>query len=259
MIDSHCHLADEAFVADASEVIRRAQDVGLRGALCILDASSEQEQGRARHVTTLWPALRMAVGVHPHHAARCADRPVRAAELVREGIGRQPTARAVGEIGLDYHYDFAPREVQQAVFRVQIQLARELDLPIVIHTRDADADTTRILREESAGVVRGVFHCFTADARLAAAALDLGFHVSFSGIVTFPGAGALREVAKHVPADRYLVETDSPYLAPPPHRGKRNEPALVTRVVEVLATVRATSPAAVAAETTANFEALFRP
>ena len=164
---------------------------------------------------------------------------------------------AWGEIGLDYHYDFAPRDVQKEVFRRQLRLARDRDLPVVIHTREADDDTVDILREESHGTLRGVFHCFTGDAKLARHALDLGFHVSFSGIVTFRRADEIREVAKLVPSDRLLAETDAPYLAPIPHRGKRNEPAWVSRVVEVLAETRQESVAAVTDATSASFAALF--
>ncbi|MGH9161411.1 MAG: TatD family hydrolase [Vicinamibacteraceae bacterium] len=259
MIDSHCHLADDVFAADVEGVIQRAHGAGVTRALCILEAGNGDEAARVPRLSALWPSLRFSVGIHPHHAGTYGRDVERVESTVRAALGAHDASRALGEIGLDYHYDFAPRDVQQAVFRTQVQLARELDLPVVIHTREADEDTARILREERQGDLRGVFHCFTGDARLAASALDLGFFLSFSGIVTFPRAAGLREVAKQVPRDRYLVETDSPYLAPPPHRGTRNEPALVARVVEVLAGVRETSREAVAAETTANFEALFRP
>ncbi|MPZ19587.1 MAG: YchF/TatD family DNA exonuclease [Luteitalea sp.] len=259
LIDSHSHLADDVFAADVEGVIQRAQAAGVTRTLCILEAGNRDEAARVARLRALWPAVRFSAGIHPHHAGPYGSDPARVTSTVSAALRTNEAARALGEIGLDYHYDFAPREVQHAVFRTQIQLAQELDLPVVIHTREADADTTRILGEENRGALRGVFHCFTGDGRLAAAALDLGFYLSFSGIVTFPRADGLREVAKQVPRDRYLVETDSPYLAPPPHRGQRNEPALVARVVEVLATVRETSPEVVAAETTANFEELFRP
>ena len=163
----------------------------------------------------------------------------------------------MGEIGLDYHYDFAPKDVQQEVFRRQVRFARERDLPVVIHTREADDDTVNILREEGKGTIRGVFHCFTGNATLARQALDLGFYVSFSGIVTFRRADEIREAAKLVPADRLLAETDSPYLAPMPHRGKRNEPAWVARVVEVLAETRQESLAEVTAATSTSYASLF--
>lgn len=259
MIDSHCHLADDVFDGDLAEVIGRARGGGVRGALCVLDATSDDEQIRAMRIAELWPAVRFAIGVHPHQAGHGAEDPEAAARLVERALNRQPLARAIGEIGLDYHYDVAPRPVQEAVFRQQVRLARASNWPIVIHTREADADTIRVLEEEGGGVVRGVFHCFTGDQTLADAALALGFSLSFSGIVAFPRAGALRDIARRVPADRYLVETDSPFLAPPPHRGKRNEPAWVASVVDVLADVRDEPAEAVAARSAANFEALFAP
>jgi TatD DNase family protein len=163
----------------------------------------------------------------------------------------------VGEIGLDYHYDFAPREVQREVFRRQIRVATQMGYPIVIHTREADEDTLAILAETDA--VSGVLHCFTGDAALATQVVALGLHVSFSGIVTFKAAASVREAAAVVPDDRLLVETDAPYLAPVPHRGKRNEPAWVDHVAEVLAEVRGVTPAALRAGTAAAFEALFGP
>jgi TatD DNase family protein len=255
MIDSHCHLADEVFAADLDAVVRRAQDAGVEAALCILDAGSPEELARASVAEAAWPAVRIAAGVHPHHAGRFADAED-AVRVVTSAIDARARLCAVGEIGLDYHYDFAPRAVQQAVFAAQVELAGARDLPIVIHTREADADTLAILREASKRP-RGVFHCFTGDAALARAALDLGFHLSFSGIATFPKGQSLRDIAATAPGDRLLIETDSPYLAPPPHRGKRNEPAWVARVLDVLATVRGTSPEALAAQTTANFRALF--
>ena len=178
---------------------------------------------------------------------------------MRQQIARTPAARAVGEIGLDYHYDFAPKDVQQQVFRAQVRLARELDLPVVIHTREADDDTVAILAEEGAGKLRGVLHCFTGGPSLARAGLDLGFYISWSGILTFPRSAELRETAKGVPLDRALIETDSPFLAPPPHRGKRNEPAHVARVAETLAELLGIPVIEVRTRTAANFHALFRP
>jgi TatD DNase family protein len=259
VIDSHCHLADEVFATDLDAVIARAKDAGLERAMTILAAGDEKEAAQAGRVVSLWPECRLAVGVHPHAAKTFADRPDSAADLVREQLGKTPAARAIGEIGLDYHYDFAPPEVQQQVFRAQVALARELGLPVVIHTREADDDTVRILRETGGGVVRGVLHCFTGGPALARAGLDLGFYISFSGIVTFPKAGDLRETAKGVPLDRVLIETDSPFLAPAPMRGKRNEPAHVARVAEAVAALHGIAPDDAARLTAANFHALFRP
>jgi len=259
VIDSHCHLADEAFAEDLDAVIDRARAAGIARALVILAGGDGAEAARAERVAARWPEVRLAVGVHPHSAAAFADDSDRAAAVVRRQFDGTGLARAVGEIGLDYHYDFAPRDVQQAVFRVQVRLARELDRPVVIHTREADDDTLTILRDEGEGAVRGVLHCFTGGAALAAAALELGFYLSVAGILTFPKAAALRDTVGRVPLDRVLTETDSPYLAPVPHRGGRNEPAYVAQVVAALAALHGMAPGEVAARTAANFDALFRP
>ncbi len=260
MIDSHCHLADEVFAPDLEAVVARARAAGLERALVILAAGDEKEAVQARRVDELWPDVRVAIGVHPHQAHQFTDAASRAADVVRGQFAATPSARAIGEIGLDYHYDFSPPAVQQAVFRAQVRLARELDRPVVIHTREADADTIAILREEAVGgVVRGVLHCFTGNAALAHAGLDLGLHVSLAGIITFPKAGDLRDTVRGVPLDRLLVETDSPFLAPVPHRGGRNEPAHVGLVAAALAAVHGVALADVAACTTANFHTLFRP
>ena len=257
MIDSHCHLADDAFVPDLAEVIERAKAAGLTSALCILDATNPEEANRFRQVTAFWPSARCATGIHPHQAGKFRERVDEVEQFVAGAIAGSPQSCAVGEIGLDYHYDFAPRGVQQEVFRRQVRLARKNDLPVVIHTREADDDTVSILREEGGGTVRGVFHCFTGDSTLARQALDLGFYVSFSGIVTFRRADEIREAARMVPADRLLAETDSPYLAPAPHRGKRNEPAWVARVLEVLAETRQESPDELTAATSSSYGSLF--
>ena len=259
MIDSHCHLADQTFAADLDQVIARARDAGVESALVVLEAGNPQEAAQAERVTGLWPEVRFSIGVHPHQAHQFAGDPDRAATLVREQFATTPAARAIGEIGLDYHYDFSPRDVQHAVFRAQIRLARELDRPVVIHTREADEDTLAILGEEGGGKVRGVLHCFTGNDALADAGLALGFFVSLAGIVTFPKAETLRRTARRVPLDRLLAETDSPFLAPVPYRGKRNEPAYVARVVAALAEMHQIPPGDLAARTTANFHTLFRP
>jgi TatD DNase family protein len=252
-------LADDAFVRDLDAVIERAKAAGLTHALCILAAENPSEADRARELARIWPALRFGIGLHPHQAGQFNGREADVAALVRRVIGSIPEARALGEIGLDYHYDFAPKNVQQEVFRVQIRLAIELDLPVIIHTREAEEDTLAILREETGGSVRGVLHCFTGTLALAEGALALGMHISFAGIVTFPKGANVRDVAALVPADRILCETDSPYLAPTPHRGKRNEPAWVVRVAEDLATLRGVRLEDLRRQTTANFGALFRP
>jgi TatD DNase family protein len=256
MIDSHCHLADEAFVADLDEAIARARAAGVSDALCILSAGDEAEAARARGVRARWGAVRFATGVHPHNAGQFAERP-EDSTVVTRAHAEAFAACGIGEIGLDYHYDYAPRDVQQAVFRAQLSLARDTRLPVIIHTREATDDTFAILKE--AGKVAGVFHCFTGDTAMARRAIDIGFYMSFAGIVTFPRAGDLRDAARLVPADRLLIETDSPYLAPVPHRGKRNEPAYVGRVLESLAAVRGEPPGALEEQVTRNFVRLFGP
>jgi TatD DNase family protein len=254
LIDTHCHLAGDEFVEDLDDVIARAGAAGVTAAVCILDAINVVERSRVADLRARWPALRFAAGVHPHHAARLSVADVQA--VVDEAL-TECAAVALGEIGLDYHYDFAPREVQQQVFAEQVRLAVERALPVIIHTREADADTLAVLDEAGAGQARGVFHCFTGDAALADAAVARGFFVSFSGIVTFPRAGELREVAARVPSDRWLVETDSPYLSPSPQRGGRNEPARVARVLETIAQVRGMSAELAAQQATSNAAVLF--
>jgi TatD DNase family protein len=259
VIDSHCHLADEKFRDDLAQVIDRAKAAGVVGALLILEGGNADESARAQRVEELWPAVRIAVGVHPHIAHAYAGDPARAAAVVEAALDRTPSVRAVGEIGLDYHYDFSPRDVQQDVFRAQLGLARERRLPVVIHTREAEDDTLALIRDEGGGALRGVLHCFTGTPALARGALDLGFYISFAGIVTFPRARELRETARSVPLERLLTETDSPFLAPVPHRGSRNEPAHVAAVVAALAADRGIDPAVLAARTTDNYRALFAP
>ena len=254
IVDSHCHIAGEEFAADLDAVSARARGAGVETALCILEAEDEAEMSRIEAVRRAWPGIRFATGIHPHHAGKFAGRIDAAVETVGAAIDRVH-ACGLGEIGLDYHYDFSPRDVQQEIFRAQIRLAAERGLPIIIHTREATEDTFRVLREE--GAARGVFHCFTGDAAMAKEALALGFHLSFAGILTFPKAGELREVARQTPRDRLLSETDAPYLAPVPHRGKRNEPAFVTRVVETLADLHGATPAEMAQLIATNFNDVF--
>jgi TatD DNase family protein len=259
MTDSHCHLAGEEFAGDLEAVVDRARAAGVSRALVILAAEDAAEMARVAAVLDAWPECRFAVGVHPHQARVFAGDPQAAAGAVAARLDALPEARAIGEIGLDYHYDFSPRDVQHEVFRAQIRLALERDLPAVIHTREAEEDTLRILGEEGRGRLRGVFHCFTGDPAAAARALATGFYLSIPGVMTFPKAESLRQAAAAAPAERLLVETDSPYLAPVPLRGKRNEPAYLAKVVEQLAAVRGVSAAAIAAQTDANFDQLFQP
>jgi TatD DNase family protein len=257
--DSHCHIAGEEFIEDLPDVVDRARAAGVSRALVMLAGDVDAEIERARTVLETWPECRFSVGIHPHNAKAFAHNPQRAADAVARHLDAMPEARAVGEIGLDYHYDYSPREVQHAVLRVQIRLALQRDLPIVIHTRDADDDTLRILREEGGGQLRGVFHCFTGDPVRASRFLATGFMLSIPGVATFPKAMSLRQAAAAAPADRLLIESDSPYLAPIPHRGKRNEPSFVVKTAEQLATVRGTSVQAIGQQTDDNFDRLFRP
>jgi TatD DNase family protein len=259
MIDSHCHLAGPEFVTDLGDVIARARAAHLERALVILAADDPPEMQQAATVVTAWPDVRFGIGVHPHAAGKYADDPAGAAAAVASAIDAQPLTRGLGEIGLDYHYDFAPRDVQQQVFREQIRLAAARRLPIIIHTREAEDDTFAVLAEDHAGDVGGVFHCFTGDRAMARRALDAGFHLSLAGIVSFPKAIELQEVARMVPVDRLLIETDSPFLAPVPYRGKRNEPAYVARVAEVIGELRGVPAEAIREATCNNFNRLFNP
>ena len=259
MIDSHCHIAGQEFAGDLDAVVSRARAAGLQGALTILAADDDVELRQASAVQRLWPEVRFSIGIHPHAAGKFAESPAGAAAAVEAAIASQPGARAVGEIGLDYHYDFAPRDAQHAVFRAQIALARQRRLPIVLHTREAEDDTFAILAEERAGEVPVVFHCFTGNLATARRVLDAGYDLSLAGIVTFPRAAELKEVAAFVPLDRLLVETDSPYLAPVPHRGKRNEPAHVALVADHVASLRGDTPERIREATTATFHRIFNP
>ncbi len=254
LTDSHCHLADEAFVDDLDAVATRSLAAGVTGALCILSADTPEEFARVPAVRQAWPGVHFATAIHPHRAAAYAGRLDALVDVVRDGA-RRVDAVALGEMGLDYHYDFAPKSVQHEVFAAQIGLALELDLPVAIHTREATDDTHAILREAGRGQVRGVFHCFTGSQDDAMRALELGFYLSIPGIVTFPKAGALRDVVQAAPEDRLLVETDAPYLAPVPHRGKRNEPAFMTETVRVIAEARGMALEALIARLDANFQA----
>ena len=213
---------------------------------------------QAERVTAAWPDVRFAIGVHPHQAHKFADNPAAAAGLTASRIELVARACAVGEIGLDYHYDFSPKDVQQAVFRAQLQLARDLALPVVIHTREAEDDTLRIIAEEPFRGLRGVFHCFTGDRDAAARALATGFLRLDSRDRDVPESRRAAAIAAcAVPTDRLLIETDSPYLAPVPHRGKRNEPAFVANVFESLAALRGIERPAFATQLIENFDDLF--
>jgi len=256
MIDSHCHLAGEQFSTDLVDVVARAKAAGVARAVVILSATDDEEMRRGADVRAAWPDARFACGVHPHEAGKFAADPESAGDRLRALVSARGDIRLAGEIGLDYHYDFAPRDVQQRVFRAQIAVARALGTPIVIHTREAWADTMAVLREESARDVGGIFHCFTGSPEEAREALDAGFCLSFSGITTFPRAEGIREAARLTPADRLLTETDSPFLAPVPYRGKRNEPAFVVEVTRRVAEARGEPVEVTARSAAATLDAL---
>ncbi len=258
MIDSHCHLADDAFAQDLGAVVTRAREAGVRRLLCIIASDTDEELQQAPVVRDEWPVVEFATAIHPHRAGAYAGRVHEVAGVLR-GAAARLGAVALGEMGLDYHYDFAPRDVQREVFAVQVAEAVALGLPVAIHTREASDDTHAILREAGQGRVRGVMHCFTGTAEEARRALDLGFYLSLPGILTFPKAGALREVAAWLPADRLLVETDAPYLAPVPHRGKRNEPAFVAETIAALAALRGVANDVMAQQLLTNYDAFVGP
>jgi TatD DNase family protein len=253
LIDSHCHL-DYFTPAELPDVLARAAAAGVREMVTI-GTTLAQSQGLLA-LTDTHPQVWCTVGVHPHHAA---EAPVPAPETLA-AFTHHPKVIGIGESGLDYFYNRAPRDVQQANFRVHIRAAQLAGLPLAIHTRDAEDDTARILQEEweTGGPFAFVLHCFSSARSLAEVGVGLGGFVSFSGILTFPRSQDLRDVAREVPADRLLVETDSPYLAPVPVRGKRNEPGYVTHTAQLLAQLRGLAPEALADLTTANFRQLFR-
>ncbi len=252
LIDSHCHLDFPDFAAERDAVIARARAAGLRRMITIstrTDAFASISQ-----IAETYPKMFCTVGTHPHHAHEEAE--VSADHLVE--LARHPKCVGIGETGLDYHYDKPPRDIAERVFRTHIAAARQTSLPIVIHARDADADIAAILREEMGkGLFKGLLHCFTSSPMLAETGLSLGLCISFSGILTFKNSQSLREIARTVPMDRLLVETDAPYLAPVPHRGKRNEPAFVAATAQVLADVKGVSSETLAATTSANALRLF--
>ena len=253
LVDSHCHLDMPQFDADRDEVVARAREAGLREMLIVGGVDEEEGHRRALRVADSL-GLPASAGVHPHEA-KLADEAVYD-EL--RGLAKDRRIVAVGEIGLDFHYDYSPRPVQREAFRRQVRLAREVGLPVIIHTREADEETAALLEEEGAGEVGGVIHCFTGGHELARRALALGFYISFSGIVAFPRSEVIQAVAKEVPRDRLLVETDAPFLAPPPYRGRRNEPAFVVEVARRVAALRETSLDDVAAAAAENYARLFR-
>jgi len=253
LVDSHCHLDYLAAAdADLSAVVERARRAGVGRMVTICTKLSEFAQVAA--IADRFDDVYCSVGVHPHEAATEGQK--NAARLIELAAGEKVVG--IGETGLDYFYEHSPRDRQRESFIAHIEAARQTGLPLIVHARDADDDTVAILKEEAGkGAFPGVIHCFTAGPALAAAALEIGFYISLAGIVTFRNAEALRQTAATVPLARLLVETDSPYLAPVPKRGKTNEPAFVVHTAEALATARGMSAADFAAATSDNFFRLF--
>lgn len=253
LIDSHCHLEYEGLVEDQQGVLDRARAAGIGGFLNISTRQREWDKvvGTAARENDVWAS----VGIHPHEADQHAD----LGEGALLEAAAHPKVIGIGETGLDYYYDKSDRAVQQALFRTHIAVARETGLPLIVHTRDAEDDTARILEEETEkGAFPALIHCFTASAEFGRKVLDLGLTISLSGIVTFKNAKDLQAVAAELPEDRLLVETDSPFLAPVPHRGRKCEPAYTADTARFVAGLRGVSPEHLAEVTTRNFFALFR-
>lgn len=252
LIDSHCHLDFPDFAEELDDVVARARTAGVGRMVTICTRYRKFEQVRA--IAERFDDVYCSVGTHPHNAGEEPDVP--AADYI--AAAAHPKVVAIGEAGLDYHYDKAPRDLQAQSFRTQIAAARETGLPLVIHSREAEADTAAILRDEMGkGRFDAILHCFSSRAELAHAGIELGLYVSFSGILTFKRSEELREIAAALPADRLLVETDAPYLAPVPYRGKRNEPSYVVETAKVLAETRGVSADEIARQTTQNVFRLF--
>ena len=252
LVDSHCHLDFPDFADDLDGVVKRAEAAGVTRMVSI--GTRVKKFDHVHAIAERFPQVYCSVGTHPHNAAEEPE--VTAEHLAR--VAERPKVVAIGEAGLDFHYDHSPREMQRASFRTHIEAARRTGLPLVIHTREAEDETAEILEEEMAkGPFSAVLHCFSSTRGLAERGVALGLYVSFSGILTFKKSEALRDIARDLPIDRLLVETDAPYLAPKPYRGKRNEPAYVRHTAEVLAEVRGVGLDEIAARTSGNFFRLF--
>lgn len=251
-VDSHCHLNYKGLVEQERGVLERARAAGVGAMLNISTRESEWDAviGLAEREYDVWAS----VGIHPHEADQHDE--ITSGKLIEKS--QHPRVIGIGETGLDYYYDYSDRERQKACFREHIAAARETGLPIIVHTRDAEEDTAQILREEmEQGAFPGVIHCFTASAGFARIALDLGFYISLSGIVTFKNAKELQDIARTIPEDRLLIETDSPFLAPVPHRGKTCEPAFVRNTAQFLSELKNVSIERLAETSTDNFYELF--
>ena len=253
LIDSHAHIQGKEYAGEAEAVIARAREAGVEMIVAVGGAGDMSSNSEAVRLAHEFANIYATVGMHPHDA-----KDVGADELeFLKSLAADAKVVAIGETGLDYYYSHSPHDVQRRVFGQFIQMARQMKLPIVVHERDAAQEAVELLRSEGGGELRGVIHCFTGNYQSACAYLDLGFYLSFTGIITFKNANALREVVGKVPLDRMLVETDSPYLTPVPHRGKRNEPAYVRFVAETIAKIKNVDLLTVAQATSANVKNLF--
>lgn len=252
LVDSHCHLDFKDFEGETDDVVARAREAGV--GLMVTIGTKVTEFEKVLSVAERYPNIFCTVGIHPHEAE--SEPEVDAARLIE--LARHPKVVGIGETGLDYYYEHSPREAQKRNFRAHIMAARETGLPLVVHTRDADEDTAEILKAEMGeGAFPALLHCFSSGRELAMQALDLGLYISLSGILTFKSAEELRDTARDVPMERLLVETDSPYLAPVPKRGRRNEPSFVVHTAAKLAELKGVSPEELAGTTTENFFRLF--
>jgi TatD DNase family protein len=253
LTDSHAHIQGKEYAGETAAVIARAQSAGVETIIAVGGAGDMSSNREALALAATFPNVYATIGMHPHDAKDVDDEQMQ--ELKQ--LAASPKIVAVGETGLDYYYSHSPHETQREVFVRFIHLARETKLPLVVHERDAASDAADLLGREGQGRLQGVIHCFTGNYEAARRYLDLGFYLSFSGIITFKNADALREVARDVPLEKICIETDSPYLTPVPHRGKRNEPAYVRLVAETLARVKNITFEESAGATTANARALF--
>jgi TatD DNase family protein len=256
LVDSHCHLNFPEFASDLDAVLDRARENGI-GMMLTINTKLAQAKDLQR-MADQYPQIFCTVGVHPHDAAGYVKGyEGKSLSTQIKALSAHPKVVGIGETGLDYYYNNSPREDQISAFSDHIRASIDLDLPLIIHTRDADEDTIACLTDVGQGKAKGVFHCFSGSPELAQKALDLGFYISFSGIVTFQKADILRQIAQSAPLDRILVETDAPFLAPVPHRGKRNEPAFVRHTAELVANIKGLSYSAIKIATTNNFFTLF--
>ena len=252
LIDSHCHLDFEEFDKDRENVLMRARESGVNGMQTICTKLSEFE--KVWDIANSYPGIWCSVGVHPHNVEK--ESSIKASDIAK--LASRNHVIGIGETGLDFYYNYGPEDLQAKSFRCHLEVARQMKLPVIVHTRNAEEMTCKILEEEAEkGLLTGVIHCFTSTSDMAKCALDLGFYISFSGIITFKNASAIRKVCEEVPTERILIETDAPFLAPVPNRGKRNEPAFVVDTLTVVSEIKNTTVEEMAKITTDNFFNLF--